>query len=378
MRSSGPSARRNRRRLRPGGTRSAIPAEPARTASSDNGRADRPQRPAVRPEDADPGRRTVGADPDEEHPAAHPCARSGRTPERGRGMGCWVRTAAGRGGPDPVRPARGGIPAPARPAARDGGFREAARAGQVAGAGSGATGTLPPPTRAPDERPPVPVPRAAGPGARCSPHWAGSCSCSRSPATGLIGLAVLGPAALALAVRGRRFRSGALARPGLRARLLRPAAVLDRHLRRPLPVAGPRGLGGAAPRAARRRHRADLAAAASGRCGPRRSGSPTRRCAAASSCGGFPWGRLGFSQTDGPAAVAGRLRRRAAGQLRGRAHRRPAGRGGAGAAPCRGAAADDPGQRGPALRAAAARRGRRPRRAAGRRAWPGSRCPGPR
>ena len=278
-------------------------------------------------------------------------------------MGCWVRTAAAaqRSGPRPTGAGRHPGPgSPGRPGTVPGG--SACRQVQAAPA----TGTLPRPAdagRAPSSAPDAgggpgaPLLAAAG-GLVARPRVPRLRPARRSPS--------LGPAALALAVRGQRFRSGAVARPGVRAGLLRAAAVLDRHLRRPVPVAGPRGLGGAAPRAARRRHGADLPAARSGRSGRRRCGWPTRRCAAASSLGGFPWGRLGFSQTEGPllslAAYGGVPLVSFAVALTGALLAAAVPR----AAPGPGAPADAA-ERGPALRAGAAGRGRRPRRPAGRR-----------
>src|SRR3954469_19706628 len=85
----------------PGEGRPATRRGPLGSASSDNGRADRPQRPAVRPEDRGPaGSALPAADTDggttaEGPPSSPPLASSGWAPGRGRaGVGCWVRTAA--------------------------------------------------------------------------------------------------------------------------------------------------------------------------------------------------------------------------------------------------------------------------------------------
>ena len=157
-----------------------------------------------------------------------------------------------RGGPDPVRPARGTD----RPAGA-GRFREAC---VPAGAGEPAVGTL--------SRPAGPVTQAAEGGTRARWPWrtllaavGGLVLVLAFPGYDLVGLAVLGPAALALAVHGQRARVRAVARPGDRSGFLRAAALLDRHLRRPVAVAGPRRVGGRAPGPPRRGHRADLAAA---------------------------------------------------------------------------------------------------------------------
>ncbi|CAA9268850.1 MAG: Apolipoprotein N-acyltransferase in lipid-linked oligosaccharide synthesis cluster, partial [uncultured Blastococcus sp.] len=159
---------------------------------------------------------------------------------------------------------------------------------------------------------------------------------------------------------GRTAPLGRVARAGVRPRLLRAAAVLDRRLRRSAPVVGPRHLGGRAPRPARCSHCSDLAAAlvaAVGR-GPlgRRRGGPRpprpRR---------LPLGPAGLQPDRGAAPVAGGLRRRAAGELRRRPHRHAAGRRGAGRPPCLAQPVHDGGgaQRGRPLGCPVGRGGRR-------------------
>ena len=168
---------------------------PLGSASSDNGRADRPQRPAVRPEDAEPAR-AAGAD---RTGAPHVRAAGSTRPwtRPGWDAGSGPRPTARRSGPRPTGSGR-------HPGTPGGRFREAvacrqeqagrrsarcrAPAGPLAAAADGAG--------------------AGGPGAPCSRPPAGSCSSWPSPATTSSALAVLGPAALALAVHGQRFRSG--------------------------------------------------------------------------------------------------------------------------------------------------------------------------
>ena len=153
------------------------------------------------------------------------------------GMGCWVRTAAD-GAAVRTPSDRRGAGTPAGPATVSG------RQCVPAGAGGPVTGTLP--------RPADPATTPSGRTARRWP-WrtllaaAGGLRARprvprlrpRRPRGARPGRA-----------RARRPRPAVplrpLARPGLRPGLLRAAAVLDRHLRRPRPVAGPRRLRGRA------------------------------------------------------------------------------------------------------------------------------------
>ena len=137
---------------------------------------------------------------------------------------------------------------------------------------------------------------AGVPAVRASGRWRSSAwRCCRSPCD------------------GRRSRTGAWLGFALRAGVLRPAAALDRRLRRPGAVADPRRRRGRLLRRARRRAAA---------CSQRLRGAPAvgRRAPGCSQealrdrlpFGGFPWGRLAFSQADVAAAVVRRARRRAA------------------------------------------------------------------
>ena len=280
------------------------------SAPSDNGRAARLQRPAVRPEDADPSRRDRRRQP-------------GRLTDALRAAPGWDAGSGPRrcrSGPDPARPARG----------RNPGARGGPRLGDVpgrqcvpAGAGVPATGTLAPtsePASTPSARlgPAGAVAHPAGHRRRTRPR-------SRVPRLRPLRPGRAGPGR----PRARGPRSAGPLRPvagaRLRARVLRPAALLDRRLRRPAPVAGPGGLRGAAPGAARGGHRVDLAAAPvagvdRGPLGGRRSGAravhPRR----------LPVGAPGVQPDVGPVDVVRGLRRRPAGQLRRRADGGAAGR----------------------------------------------------
>ena len=85
--------------------------DPLGSASSDNGRADRAQRPAVRPDDAEPAQGTRRS---QTRSDGEPAATAGRDGMLGQDRG------RRRGGPDPVRSARGtvgsGTQAPGAPA----------------------------------------------------------------------------------------------------------------------------------------------------------------------------------------------------------------------------------------------------------------------
>ena len=119
----------------------------------------------------------------------------------------------------------------------------------------------------------------------------------------------------------------ALARPGLRPGLLRPPAVLEpASTSAPFPWLALAGLRGGAPRAARGSDRTDVSAAAvaavdGGALGRRRGAARALRPRR------VPLGPARVQPDGGPAAVAGRVRRRPAGHLRRRPHRRAAGRG---------------------------------------------------
>ena len=210
-------------------------------------------------------------------------------------MGCWVRTAAAarRSGPRPTGAGR------RRRAARRHGSREAVRAGRSRRAGVRRRHAAP--TGRPDD--------AAAPGPAAA--WPWRTAARRRRAASLLAARVprlrparprrrSAPAALALAVRGQRFRSGLWLGLVFGARLLRAAAVLDRHLRRPAPVAGPGGCGGrctspcsaAPPRSTSRLRWWPLWTAALWVADEALRGRFV--------LGGFPWGRLGFSQTEGP------------------------------------------------------------------------------
>src|SRR4051794_30846442 len=231
----------------------------------------------------------------------------------------------GRGGPNPVPTGSGRHPGGGAPAheLRDGGFREATRAASTRKPGRGC-----------DRHPPEArrVRGRHGAGAR-GPSLAVAdppgCPRGRRPRARLPGYRSAG------ARRARTGRPGArspaaavplraVAGTGVRARLLRAPALLDRRLRRSVPMAGAGRLGGAAPRAARRGDGGHLTATALATVGRdavgRRRGAPgpvrPRR---------LPLGTAGFQPDAWAAAVAGGLRRGAPGRLRGRAHRCAAG-----------------------------------------------------
>ena len=125
-RAEGAAGHRGGRDRPPGGARPT-------SAPSDNGRADRRQRPAVRPEDADAGRRDRRRRPGRETaPSGRAHGPAGSRP--GWDAGSGPRQC--RGGPDPARPARGGIPAPG--AASSG--RRAVSGRQCVPAGAGGAG----------------------------------------------------------------------------------------------------------------------------------------------------------------------------------------------------------------------------------------------
>ena len=138
--------------------------------------------------------------------------------------------------------------------------------------------------------------------------WRGVALPRVRPADGLVARA----ARLRAARRGlprqaspRRLRAGRAVRAGFPA----APAALDRHLRGPGAVAGALRAEALFVGGRRRRDRGDVPAARLRRCGPPRSGSASRRCAARVPFGGFPWGRVAFGQPDGPllplAAVGG-------------------------------------------------------------------------
>ena len=241
------------------------------SASSDNGRAGRRQRPAVRPEGADPCGATAGAT-------------GRRRPDSG--MGCWVRTAAARGGPDPARPARGRHPGDRR-------GEPAASGRQCVPAGSGG----------PAGRHAGPAPRHAAAAGRPATRRARR-SRPAGVARGAPLLAAAGGLVLVLAFPG--YDLPALAPSSARRRWRSPCAAgasgpacgsgwssgwpsSCRCCPGPASTSGPLPWlalavwRGAAPGAARRRHRARPPGCRCGRSGPPPSGSPTRRCAAGSS-----------------------------------------------------------------------------------------------
>ena len=322
--------------------------------------SDRPSGPKVRTG----VRAAAGADPDGGHPQHVRGTGSTTRPPGRAGMGCWVRTAAGGAAVRTPSDRLGEAP-PGTPGGRFPGGSACRQEQAGRQARHAPDGRTPEDARRPPRTPP-------GPGAPCSRPPAGCVLVLAFPGYDLTALAVLGPAALALAVRGQRFRSGLWLGLVIGPRLLRAAAVLDRHLRRP------------AARGWRWRCSRPLHLALLGGATALVSRLPLWPLWAAALwvadealrgrfvLGGFPWGRLGFSQTEGPLLVAGRLRRRAAGHLRRRPHRHAAGRGRARAAP-------GPVGRGGDAAAALARRrprrGRRPRRPARWGRWPGCRCP---
>ena len=169
--------------------------------------------------------------------------------------------------------------------------------------GGAATGTLPPAPTPPDERP---APTDEAPRGRRSWPWrtllavlGGLAMLLAFPGYGLIGLAPLGPAALALAVRGRRARGGAwlglvtgltffvplLSWTGV---YVGPVPWLALATSQALYVA----LVGAASAVVSLMRFWPLWTAALW------VGAEALR--GRLPFGGFPWGRLGFSQTDGP------------------------------------------------------------------------------
>ena len=256
------------RRTRPGTRRSAHVVRPIRQRSRRSppatGRPARRCGPALRVPPALTRTRTSAA-PSGPGSTERPPGRAG--------MGCWVRTAADGAAVRTPSDRLGEAVARARPAA---GSREAERAGRSSGAGDAhapSTRRLrdgPDPTLRPASWPWRTLLAAARRTAarprlpRLRPDRAGR---PRPRRTGARRPRGAGPV-------------GALARARHRPGLLRAAAVLDRHLRRPGALAGAGGVRGAAPGPARRRHRPGLPASAAGRCGRRPSGSPTRRCAA--------------------------------------------------------------------------------------------------
>ena len=208
----------------------AIPAEPAvGSASSDNGRSRSPPatgRPARRC--GAPSGATAGADPVRDT--------AGSRARRRTGMGCWVRTAAApqRSGPRSVR--RG---AARRPGPRPGTVREAVRAGRCRRAG----GRHPAAGRS-TRRAPRPARRRRWPWRTAARRRRRSgCWSSRSPAT------TCPPSPCSARPRWRSPSAASGPGPASGSAwsfgpgLLRAAAVLDRHLRRPAPVAGARRSG---------------------------------------------------------------------------------------------------------------------------------------
>ncbi len=171
------------------------------------------------------------------------------------------------------------------------------------GAGGAPTGTLPPAQTPPDDRP---APLDEAPRGRRSWPWrtllaalGGLAMLLAFPGYGLIGLAPLGPAALTLAVRGRRARGGAwlglvtgltffvplLSWTGI---YVGPVPWLALATSQALYVAL---VGAAAAVVSRLRFWPLWTAALWVGAEALRGRLPF---------GGFPWGRLGFSQTDGP------------------------------------------------------------------------------
>ena len=284
--------------------------------------SDRPSGPKMRTTSG----ATAGADPDGETPRHTGAGRSPPAPGtcrdgmlgQDRGSVAAVRT--------PPSPARGGIPGPA-PSVRPG--TVSGRQCVPAGAGGPVTGTLP--------RPADP---AAAPSAPRRMPWrtllaaaGGLVLVLAFPGYDLPALAVLGPAALALAVRGRRFRSGLWLGLVFGLAFFVPLLSWTGAYVGSFPWLALAVFEAAAPGAPRRRHRADLAAAPvaalDGGALGRRRGAPRalrpRR---------LPVGPARVQPDRGTAAVPRRLRRRPAGDLRRRPHRRPAGRGGR--SPCTG------------------------------------------
>jgi apolipoprotein N-acyltransferase len=171
------------------------------------------------------------------------------------------------------------------------------------GPGGAATGTLPPVATPPDDRPApideVPARRRSWPWRTLLAVVGGLAMLLAFPGYGLIGLAPLGPAALAVAVHGRRARGGAWL--GLVAGLtffvpllswtgvyVGPVPWLALATSQALFVA----LAGAASAVVSRLRFWPLWTAALW------VGAEALR--GRLPFGGFPWGRLGFSQTDGP------------------------------------------------------------------------------
>src|SRR4051794_14616606 len=200
------------------------------------------------------------------------------------------------GGPDPVRPARGGNRPPG------GGPPAAAvmcgRPRVPAGAGCPATGTLPRPADRAD-RPSSARTRRRWPWRTLVAAAGGLSAFLAFPGHDLLVLAVLGPAALALAVRGQRLRSGVWLGLVLGLAFFVPLLSWSGVYVGPLPwlaLAGWEAL-----------HVALLGGATA-----LTSRLPLWPLWAAALCvadealrgrfvlGGFPWGRLGFSQTEGP------------------------------------------------------------------------------
>ena len=306
-----------------------------------------------------------------------PTARRARPragPSGERGMGCWVRTAATAQRSGPTSDRRG-VPS-------DPGWSPGRRSGRQCvpaapeGPASG-TGTLPRPARG------GPQPPESGrrrPWRTALALAGGLVLLLAFPSYGLSALAPLGPAALALAVHGRRFRSGLWLGLVFGLAFFVPLLSWTGTYVGAVPWLALALMEARFLALARRRDRADLAAAVlaavdGGAVGGRRGAARARALRR------LPLGPARVQPDRGPADVAGGLRRRAAGELRRRPDRRAAGRGGtaagAGLAERLGAAAG--GRRAGGAGAGGPRRGPRRRRRAGRARWsghsPGCRCP---
>jgi apolipoprotein N-acyltransferase len=255
--------------------------------------SDRPSGPKVR----SPCGVTVSADPDGGHPELdRGLPLMDGLPER-TGMGCWVRTAAARAAVRTPSYRLGGGTRSQSAAAADR-TADSGRHGVPAGPSGPATGTLP--------RPAGPETSAAPTHARRKWPWrtllaaaGGLALLVAFPGFDLPALAVLGPAALAIAVRGQRARSGLWLGLVLGlcffVPLLSWSGTFVGHVPW-LALAGAEALllalVGAATAVTSRLPLWPVWAAALWVADEAlRSRFPF---------GGFPWGRLGFSQTEGP------------------------------------------------------------------------------